>query len=235
MIAYADNVVIVADAWCPYNCEPGSSSPGIFVELAEKAFKSAGHTLEYRVMPWSRAKQEAKEGKLNGIIGAFKEDAPGFIFPEYTPIKAGIDFFAKSGSSWRFNGIKSLDQVSLGVVQDYEYPQELSNYIKVNKNNPKRIQATKGENPMASNIAKLLAGRIDVMVDDGSVIRNYLVEHKLQASIGEVGSYNKDDAYIAFSPALESSKSYAKILSDFSKTFAQTPEFQELLKKYGLI
>ena len=37
--ARADEVVLLADAWCPYNCEPGSDTPGFMIEIARELLR----------------------------------------------------------------------------------------------------------------------------------------------------------------------------------------------------
>lgn len=49
--ARAETITIVADPWCPYNCEPGSDEPGFMVEIARRVFAEAGIEVRYETVP----------------------------------------------------------------------------------------------------------------------------------------------------------------------------------------
>ncbi|MDX2439523.1 MAG: hypothetical protein QNK40_03150, partial [Desulfobacterales bacterium] len=51
----ADTIIIVSDSWCPYNCT-SQEKPGVLIKLAETIFETSGHTIEYSIVPWKRAK-----------------------------------------------------------------------------------------------------------------------------------------------------------------------------------
>ena len=38
-----DEIILVADEWCPYNCTPGENKQGYIVEIAKHALESEGH------------------------------------------------------------------------------------------------------------------------------------------------------------------------------------------------
>lgn len=78
--ASSDMIVLMADEWCPYNCEPGSDSQGFMVEIAREAFMPFGHEIEYATLNWARALHRAALGEINGVIGALPDEAPEFIF-----------------------------------------------------------------------------------------------------------------------------------------------------------
>ncbi len=67
-------VVLAADEWCPYNCEPGSAKPGYVIELAKIIFEKKGYEFDYKMMPWEQAKSDALQGKMSGAIGMDKEE-----------------------------------------------------------------------------------------------------------------------------------------------------------------
>ncbi len=50
------------------------------IDMATAMFTTAGHTVDYKVMPLERAINSVCEGKFNCVIGTYPEDAPDFIF-----------------------------------------------------------------------------------------------------------------------------------------------------------
>ena len=67
--AQAETIILVADTWCPYNCDPGSKYPGFMVEIAQRVFSAAGHQVVYQVEPWNRAVLSVQSGRFQGLIG----------------------------------------------------------------------------------------------------------------------------------------------------------------------
>lgn len=234
--ATADNIVIAADAWCPYNCEPGTAKPGYMVEIAQKAFASHGHTVRYQIIPWERAVQEGRSGKLTGIIGAYKDDAPDFIYPNSELAMVVEAFYVLNEKDWEYKDLSSLDDISLGAIKGYAYGlTELNTYIEKNANNIKKVQLAFGDTALETNIKKILGGRIDAIVSSQAVFlyktNQMNVKDKFKM-VGKVGTANK--AYIAFSPTNPKSKQYAQILSDYVDSLRSSGELKTILKKYGL-
>ncbi len=233
-VVAADTITLVADEWCPYNCTPGSERPGFMIEIAESAFGKHGDTVEYKVMPWSRALEETRSGKYTGIVGAYRNDAPDFLFPDAEVLTAANYFYIKADDTWRYTSFASLDDVSLGVIRDYSYGAELDGYIKLHKSDMDRVQIVSGEDALRKNIDKLLYGRIRVIVEDRAVMTHYLKQQRHSKEIIEAGSLGQGKIYIAFSPKLEKASQYAKTLSEEIVRLRKSGELQIILKKYGV-
>lgn len=234
--ALADKIVLAADNWCPFNCEPKSEKPGYMVEVAQKVFSKAGHTLEYQIVPWERAVKDARNGKYTGVIGAYVDDAPDFIFPE-NELSINVDsFFVLKENSWLYKDISSLSGISLGVIKGYAYGNdELNNYIKKNGNDTKKIQLSHGDSAQEMNIKKLAHSRMDAVVETPSVFWYTASQLKMQDKFKNAGNISKPKkSFIAFSPANPKSKEYARILSNGIDNLRKTGELKLILKKYGL-
>ncbi len=79
--APAQTISIRSDEWCPFICDPKSDKPGIMIEIARKAFPAPDYTLDVQFLEWSKALDETRDGKFTMVAGAYKTDAPDFIFP----------------------------------------------------------------------------------------------------------------------------------------------------------
>lgn len=231
----AAEITLVADEWPPFNGSPGSEYEGYMVDVAREVFAKKGITVKYRVLPWNRSLRGTEIGKYNGAIGASKTDAEGFIFPEEELARNRLAFYVKKGSQWKFNGLKSIKTISLGVIDGYDYRIWLNRYIEQNRQNPAKVQVLVGDSPLAQNLKKLLAGRIDVVVDTDAAIRSAAKHLNVLEQI-EVAGYGDEPAfcYIAFSPVLDNSSHYAKILSDGIVEMRKSGRLIEILDKYGL-
>jgi len=230
----AETITVRADEWCPYTCQPHSDKPGFLIEIAQSLFEKKGYVIDYQVMPWARAILETREGQYHSIAGAFKEDAPDFIFPENELAISVSALFAKQEKSWKFKDVSSLESIVVGVIRDYSYGEQLDQYIEKHKKDTRKIQIVSGDNALELNIKKLILGRIDVFPEDSSVVSYYLANHPQQEKIVNIGAVSNDKIYIAFSPHLPVSRKYAQILSDGIKEIRMSGKLQEILTKYDL-
>ena len=240
--ARAETIVLAADEWCPYNCDPVSDKPGFMVEIAREALGRHGITVEYVVLPWARAIEEVRANKYAGIIGAYYGDAEDFIYPETPQGRSTMMFYTPAESAWNFGTEADLDKVSLGVVADYSYSVALDAYIEKHKTDPARIQIVSGDNAMDANIQKLLHGRIGAMIEDKQVVDFNLSGADMTATrtgLREAGILPTPDdgngiVFVAFSPAHPHAQKYAKILSDETKAMRASGNLKKILDRYGV-
>jgi len=229
---WADDIVIAADPWCPYICEPESDTPGFMVEIAEQIFQKAGHKLIYKAEPWARALRNSRIGKINGAIGAYKSDAPDHIFAEEELGVSTTPFFIKKGTAWKYDGPVSLEKVTIGVIRGYSYGNEVDAYVKKHQKNWERVQVS---NSLNSLVKKLLVGRIDTFPEDRMVVNWYVKRNNLPEKLQEAGlAVDSEELYIAFSPKLKSSDNYRKILSNGIRVLRKSGQLSETLSRYGL-
>ncbi|GAB6096989.1 transporter substrate-binding domain-containing protein [Desulfatiferula olefinivorans] len=204
------------------------------IDIAVEVFGEKGYVIEYTNKPWNRAISECREGKIDAIVGAFVADVPDFVFPE---IEQGVSrtlFWVKKGSQWKYDGINSLGNFPIGVIADYSYGEEFDNYVKKYKNDCKHVQVVFGDSALTSNINKLMKGRIEAFVEDMMVCRIELKKMTLSDEVQPAGLLTENNVYIAFSPILETSPAYAKILTEGMTTLRETGKLKTILDKYGL-
>lgn len=229
---HTETIALRADLWCPYNCDPDSDTPGYIIEIAHQIFEKAGHSIDYQVLNWARAIEETRQGNLDGIVGAYKHDAPDFIFPENAQGQAVDMFYTTGNSSWRYTNPDSLAGTTIGIIKDYSYGGKLDTYIKKNSN---QFVVLHGSDVFSRNIQMLLLGRTTALIANKFVMdRHFSVEQNLIGRIVEAGVATVENVYIAFSPGNPRSKIYARILSDGIETLRTSGELKKILKKYNL-
>ncbi|WP_286974060.1 transporter substrate-binding domain-containing protein [Pseudomonas sp.] len=237
--AYADEapekLVIAGDVWCPINCPEDAEQPGLFVELAQQIFAESGIQVEYRVINWARAVHDTRRGKLNALIGAGVEDAPGFVFTATAPGISQMCFFSRPDNAWRYGGVESLASISFGAINSYSYGAELDSYIHRHQQDSRRVQLASGDNALAINVDKVRMGRIDATIENSWVMAYYLSHRAADEQLQQVGCRtNSLPIYLAFSPALESSKRYRDIFEAGLQRFQRDGRMTRLLSRYGL-
>jgi polar amino acid transport system substrate-binding protein len=232
--ARADTVALRADEWCPYNCAPDHDKPGYAVELAREAFAAAGHTVDYQVLGWSRSIEDARAGRYAGIIGAIPDDAPDFIFPS-EPIGASMEGYAvRKGTAFRYRDAESFAGKVLGSIAGYAFGGAVGEYIEAHKDDRSRVQLVSGDDALAQNLRKLVAGRVDVVVDDANVLANAIAELDLGEQVVVADAGKPGPIYIAFSPALPKGKENAAILDRGIAALRRSGRLDLILARYGL-
>ena len=225
-------ISIVADEWQPYCGKAESTSPGYGIEIAKQVFEAAGHTFKYLNLPWTRAIKDTRVGKYNAIIGAYKEEAPDFIFPEEEFGVSRYAFYAKRGSLWTYIGIESLQSKNIGLIKGYSYGEELNAYF---EENAQRVQYAYGDDPLYQNIKKLLAGRFDALITGESVMIYKIKEMGVVGQVINVGVTNiSGNLYIAFSPNNDKPVEYAEVFSKGIRNLKKSGELDNILNRYGL-
>jgi len=229
---YASEIIIVADEWPPYCGKPGSPYPGYGVEIAKQVFEAAEYTFKYLNMSWTRAIKETRSGKYNAIIGAYKDEAPDFVFPEEEFGVSRYAFYAKRGSLWRYAGIESLQSKKIGLIKGYSYGEDLNAYF---EKNAQRVQYVSGSNPLYQNIKKLLAGRFDTLLAGENVMTYKIKEMGVVSEVINVGATDiSANLYIAFSPTNKNSAKYAEVFSKGIRNLKQSGELDQILDRYEL-
>lgn len=237
--ASAENrtLTIRSDEWCPYNCEPGSEEPGYMIEIIREIFAEHGIQVDYQAMNWSRSIYMTRKGAFEAIVGAGYEEAPDFVFPQLSLGKSKESYFTLKDDDWTYTGPESLVNRRIAVIRDYDYGSVLNDFVE--KNRGSKVIASSGEDAMLKNIRMLLSGRVDTVIDDRNVFLNTAKEMWITDRIrfaGEVEDYgdNRDNVYVAFSPAQSISETYAHIFDTGLKKLRETGRLDEIMAKYGL-
>jgi polar amino acid transport system substrate-binding protein len=227
-------LTIRADVWFPINGLPNSDKPGYMIEIASTIMKNHGREVDYRTMPWERSLDQVRKGNFDCVVGAYKEDAPDFLFPEQPWGRIETLFYAKSDSTWRYEGIESLKSITLGTIGGYAYSEEFDAYIEQNKSSSK-VQVINANNALEQNIKKLLAGRIDALVESDLVLEAKLQEMGLEGQLKQAGQLiGATEMYIACSPAKEGMQDIVKQLNDGLIQLRESGKLSPILTKYGL-
>ena len=236
--AYGDQIILVADEWCPYNCSPNSEKKGYMVDLASQILGEAGHTVKYLALNWSRSIIKSREGEYHGIIGASKVEAPDFIYTEEPLGIANDHFWVKKGDPWRYKGLDSIKDRWLGVIQHYDYGKELNEYIKKNERTFS-VQVRAGDNALDILIRNLEHGRVNTLNEDKNVFL-YKVKTLGKTNLFEDAGHDltaveENYIFIAFSPFfLKKSLEYSTTLNKGIIRYRKNGKLQKILSTYGL-
>ncbi|OMH31864.1 hypothetical protein BGP75_16645 [Motiliproteus sp. MSK22-1] len=160
--AYADKLVAVQNPWPPY-LGPELEGQGLSGQIVREALRRQGHELEIRFLPWARALRMVKNGGADLLVAAWwtQERSEYLRFSE-PYVQNNLKFIKRKSDSFEYAGLQSLSGKRLGLIRSYGYGDELTNA----KNYHKVVNLD-----LVSNIRMLLAGRIDLTLEDELVAR----------------------------------------------------------------
>lgn len=237
LCSYADEktVVIAGDYWCPINCSQDDPQQGYMIDIARVALAKHGYKLRYVETPWIRALAQARNGSIHAVVGAFKGDAPDFIYTDTPLLKMSpSSLFTRIERDWYYEGVKSLVNLKLGTVRGYDYGEALNQYIEKHKGTGK-INPLSGDSVVQRNIKSLLQGRIDVMAESAPVFWYTAKTMKVEKLLRDAGNTSTPmPCHIAFSPKHPEAKAIAKAFSEGVKELYEQGKLQTLGEAYGL-
>lgn len=232
-VSAAEVVKIAADEWCPYNCAPDGDRPGYMVEIVREALRPAGLSVEYSTMPWKRALLDMREGRINGAVGAQVGEAEG-VYPT-EPLGAGRNILAmlpERAASLNWTGVESLRSLRLGGAQGYAYDQgPIDAYI---AGAGKAVELLSGTEVQSQNLRKLLAGRIDAVIEDENVMRMTISEMQPKPDVRIVVIGEPAFVGVVLSAAIPDSRKHADLIDDYVVRVRADGRLKALLAKYGL-
>lgn len=234
--AVSDTLRIATDEWCPYDCiaSQNQGKVGYLGDLLVETLGAKGHTVEFVEVSYSRGLQLVREGKLDGTMACYREEAPDFIYPDFALGKSNSTFFSLQDSNWYYNGKESLKQAQLiGVIKGYDYVDPtVMEYL---NQNPKNVLAITGEKPLERLLEMLINGRLTAVIEDKIVLQYKAQQMALADQIKVSGTTDVTiDVFTSFSPKNPNSSEYAKIVSEETLKMREDGRLQKLLEQYGI-
>jgi len=233
--AAASTLSVRADLWPPYNGDPHSDRPGYMIEVLREIFEPQGISIDYQILPWTRAVAEVRSGKVAALVGTDAEEEPGLVFPRENLGIHVNGFFVRTGNPWRFLGVGSLPQVRLGVIAGYSYGKIIDNYLAAAGS--RNVTVATGTDPLGELLKMLMSGEIDVIVENVNVM-NYARRERGTAGKGiSVAGYefiDKSALFVGFSPQLAQGRDYARRFDEGITQLRRDGRLDQILARYGL-
>lgn len=230
--------LLVADEWCPYNCAQNDARQGYVIDLLRGIFAQAGLPATYQVTPWTRAIRMVEQGKADLLVGTTPEITPDLLIS--LPIGENRTcFFAARGSTWHFRQIADLHEQRLGVIQDYvsyDAGGEFDRYVASSPEKQGKVLRATGAQALQNNFRMLMAGRLDVVVENCNVGAYRLQRLGLSQEIqpaGQLDSFN-GTVNIGLNPAAPNAQRWLKLINQGLAEKRRSGELERLLQSYGL-
>jgi len=194
-----DEVVLVADEWCPYNCAAQADRPGIALEIAQRAFGAQGLRVRYLTLDWGDALTQVRLGAADAALGVLRPEAPDLLFPEHPFAFSSNCLFGLGGSNWSYTGTESLHGLRIGAAAGYSYGANLDATLD-DPGFKERVFRFGGEVPVIMLAAALQRGFVDVILADDQVLTFYLSAKPGARPIKKIHCQPSTGVYFGFSP-----------------------------------
>ncbi len=225
---WPQKVRMVTTDWEPYYASTLESG-GVVAELVRAAFLRGGHETSLSWYPWIRAMKMAQYGSADVVMGAYYSEERAEVYNFSEPIiSVDVGLIAlKSLGIDRYDGLRSLESYTIGLMRGWVYTQEfdtadfLKKQILVNQVFAVRMLFAKRVDIVAASIlvfkreAKLLAHRNDQDI----VVLSPLLDSK--------------PLYLMFSKAIPNSLELVKSFNEGMASIRTDGTFQEILDKHG--
>ncbi len=230
----AATITIRADTWFPYNGKPGDTREGYMIDLARLIAARAGHQIDYRQLTWKEALEQTRQGAIDCVVGASREDAEGFRFPDHAWGQSGDTFFAFADRVSPGLTLETLIEHRLAVVKDYAYGESLQHYVDTAPLT--QFEMIEGSrDPFAVALMMLATRRVDVVTEDRAVGAERIASLGLSGRVIEVGhTEDAEPIYIACTPARPEGEQYARMFDQGMVAARASGELARILQRYGL-
>jgi len=139
---------------------------GFLLAITEAAFKKVGYRVEVEYLPWPRALNNVMNGESEGLLGVYytPERATRMVYS--IPIGSSeLSFFKLRSSTIAFETLRDLRGLTIGVVTGASYTPEFDT---------SPLFKREGGVDVRMNIRKLLAGRVDLVIEKKGVFLHEL-------------------------------------------------------------
>lgn len=239
-VAQGNVVKLVSDPFPPYVIDNGERK-GYVTEMVIKILEDAGYQAKYIKVPFKRALLGLQRGTYDGLL-AVSPGRPGYIYTDNSFGTSLTSFFVMKNSTWQYRGIESLSNITLGVINGYEfsggqpgaYSEKIDAYILKNKDSH-LVQVVSGTDALDRIIQKLALGRIDAAVEDTTVFWYAAKKMGVADQFKAAGNLNKPERLtVGFHVNNPRAKELAKVISDGIQRLKDSGEYAQILRQYDL-
>ena len=229
----AKNISISAIDWCPQLC-PKEHKDGYIIDILEEVFNNSSYTLNIKTYPWTRAIAMTRQGQVLALLSPAKAEAPDLKFPKLEVGKQMMCFFTKKDSTWKYDGIKSLNNLKIGIASDTSI-EELNEYVKNNKSQFQFLPYSK--NYIPQSLKKLQNNRFNTFLFTKNSTIYKINALGLENNFKIAGCVSSANIYMAFTPNSKFKDEVREIMEYFDtkmQALKKTKVIEKIMQSYGL-
>lgn len=227
---------IATSEFAPFEYTQDEKVIGSDSEIVERALEKVGYKAEFRMMPWARALQYAKSGKVAGVFSLTKSQERTRFLYFSEPINYVKDvFFKLKYRNIQWQTFSDLAAYRVGVGHGYVYAPE---FMQAFENKVFRsVNPLTGNNLEFRQLKQLKNSQNDLMICEISVCNFLLYNHPselrgidyIDRPIGEIRPY-----FIGFSKKWVGSERIVKRFNQALQVLKDTGEHEAILKRYRI-
>ncbi len=222
----ADSTALFAcNEFPPYKMENSASGlPGFDVEFLEEAFKRVGVSLDIQYMPWKRALEEARIGRVDGVCSCSRtKEREDYLYFSSPLGKASAGLFSLVENNFpRLKMIGGIGGRSVGVIRGYNI---LENLHAAGTENIIELSSER------QGLQLLFNGRLDYYYSYDAPTRFYLQQLKQSVKIS-YDEINFSNYYSCFSKSSEGSEMLLKKFNAGLALIKKDGTYDKILAKY---
>ncbi len=224
----ATDITAASDPWPPFT-NPDTPEQGLSLEIARAALGTQGYTITMNFVPWARAEEGVRQGNYDILTNMWMTESrkKDFLFSE-PYAENQIKFIKRKGDPFEYENLESLKGLSVGVIRGYGYGDDFWSA-------PDFRREETGD--LVTNVKKLVAGRIDLTLED-EIVARYILSQKAPELLEQIefteGSLSSNKLYVAsgFKNA-----SHKELIEAFNKGLAEIKAdgtYDAIFAKYGI-
>ncbi|EKA5638189.1 transporter substrate-binding domain-containing protein [Vibrio navarrensis] len=225
--AHAATITAAQDPWPPF-VQQDNMNKGISVEIVTEAFKTQGYDVDFKIMPWTRALNDVKEGRVDVLVATwFTQERTSYLNYSQPYLENSLKFIKRKGDSFEYQDMSSLTGKNVGIVRNYGYGDEFLNATNFNK--PEA-------NDLLTNAKKLLGNRIDLTLEDELVAKSILSGAGMNLADFEFTQNALSINPLHVTSGVANARN-GEIIAAFNKGLAEIKAngtFDNILRKYGI-
>lgn len=222
------------ETWEPYQFMTlDNKAAGLDIELVGAAVHAMGCDLVTEQGSWTTLLGRLKEGSLDMLAGSSKTAAREEFAVFSAPYRQEqFELFVLKDRAASMPQTSITDYVNaghkVGLTSEYFYGEELTSLYQQDGLKPQFFEASMGE----LNLARLIDGDIDAMLEDSFVARSMLRRKGLSNQIGSLGlTLGTKDVFVMFSKAKISEQQVTEFNQGL-KRIRDDGSYLQIMQKY---
>jgi len=160
MMARAEPLRIVTEAWAPYVYEENGRPVGLDYEISAEVLRRLNVEVEWQFLPWKRCLLAFEQGQADGILDIFHipEREPAMLFVEEPLSEVEFVLFYARQRPYPYRSLEDLRDLLIGTSPGYWYNDKAFR--------DSRLFSREEAPTHEANLGKLVRQRVDLVVND---------------------------------------------------------------------